>query len=122
MAKTRVLIIDDEIEYVGILRDRLEFEGFEVESATDGFVGLEMIRANKPDVVLLDVMIPKQDGFTIFKCMLDEPAIAHVPVIFVSAYGRDISGDKWELFDKAPFLRKPFDVDELIALIGELVK
>lgn len=120
MSKARVLIIDDEVEYVAILRERLEFEGFEVESALDGFVGLEMIRANKPDVVLLDIMIPGQDGFSIFKSMLDEPAIADVPVIFVSAYGRDISGDKWDLLDKAPFLRKPFDVDELIAVIGEL--
>ena len=48
MAKTRVLIVDDESEYTDVLRDRLEFEGYEVESALDGLTGLEMIRANKP--------------------------------------------------------------------------
>jgi DNA-binding response OmpR family regulator len=120
MAKKQVLIVDDEVDYLEILRDRLEFEGFEVELAATGTGGLEMMRANKPDVVLLDIMIPGQDGFSIFRAMLGDASLADIPVIFVSAYGMDVSDDKQKLLDKVPFLRKPFDVDELIAVIEDL--
>lgn len=119
--RIRLLIIDDEKDYVDVLRDRLEFEGFEVVDVQDGESGLQKLREEAFDIVLLDIMMPGLDGFGVYREVQEKDGVlSHAPIIFVTAYGRTLSKKEKELIAGAPFVRKPFDVDELIALIREV--
>ena len=118
-AKTRILIVDDERDYTDVLRDRLVFEGFEVDVAYDGQSGFDRLVEMKPQIVLLDVMMPGLDGFE-FQRRLREEGLDAVRVIFVTAYGRPISEDERTLIGDAPFIRKPFEVEDLLDLIQKL--
>jgi DNA-binding response OmpR family regulator len=117
--KQRILVVDDEHDYVDVLKDRLVFEGFEVDVAYDGPSGLAQLTAAPPSLVLLDVMMPGMNGFEFVRRMREAPGGDAVPVIFVTAYGRQPSEAELALIGDAPFIRKPFEVDELVALIRE---
>lgn len=117
--KKRILIVDDERDYVDVLRDRLVFEGFDVEVAYDGSSGFDRLLEIKPSVILLDVMMPGMDGFE-FQRRLREAGLGAVHVIFVTAYGRPISDAERGLIGEAPFIRKPFEVEDLLDLIQKL--
>ncbi len=119
--KVHILIVDDEGEYIEILRERLEFEGYELDSALDGSSGLQKMKSNKPDILLLDIMMPGQSGLDVYREMLGDPDLADIPVIFLSAFGSELFGDDKVLIKDATFLQKPFDVNELITAIAALI-
>jgi len=122
---TRVLVIDDEAPIRLLCRVNLEAEGMEVLEAPDGARGLEVARSERPDVVLLDVMMPGLDGWRVAQEMLDDERTNEIPIIFLTARaefrdrarGLDIGG--------VDYVTKPFNpldlaplVDELLARIG----
>ena len=115
--KKRVLIIDDECDYADILKQRLEFEGFEVEVAYDGAAGLKAAKENEPDVVLLDIMMPELDGFETAKQFHASFPFESIKFIFVTAFGREPSDVQKAIIGKSPFIRKPFEVADLIEVI-----
>src|SRR5918992_3628997 len=82
---TRVLVIDDEAPIRLLCRVNLEAEKMEVLEANDGPSGLELARAEKPDVVLLDVMMPGLDGWRVAEELLDDPRTQSIPIIFLTA-------------------------------------
>ncbi len=120
MTKKRVLIIDDEEDYRALIKDRFDFEGFETFEAVDGAVGLQMMVENKPDIVLLDIMMPQLDGFEVMERIRNDDALSRIPIIFVTAYGRLLSEEQQRIVGDAPFLRKPFDMVELLSVMREL--
>jgi DNA-binding response OmpR family regulator len=103
-----VLIVDDEPAIVDLLAQFLEDEGYKVESASDGQMALSKIRAQRPDLVIADVMMPKMNGFE----LVDELAVGKdgVPVILMSAAVISRRED-------VPFIAKPFDLGELLDLV-----
>ena len=120
MSKKKILIIDDEQSYVEVLKERLEFERFEVMVALDGKTGLKLLAKNKYEAVLLDVMMPGFDGFEVKQYINEKNGfLSHSPIIFVSAYGRSLSEEQKQIVGKSPFIRKPFEVKDLIKLINE---
>src|SRR5207247_10631703 len=87
MAKGRILVVDDEIYIVHILDFSLGMEGYEVVTALDGEQALEKARAEKPDLIVLDIMMPKLDGYETSKRLKADPAHKDVPAIRLPAKG-----------------------------------
>jgi signal transduction histidine kinase/DNA-binding response OmpR family regulator len=114
----RILIADDYPDNVRLLATRLQSEGYEFFSAQDGEETLEKLRAEAPDLLLLDVNMPKKDGFQVLAEMRSDPAIAHIPVIVISAARigpRDVR--EGLTLGADDYVIKPFDWRELAARI-----
>jgi DNA-binding response OmpR family regulator len=118
---TRVLVIDDEAPIRLLCRVNLEAEGMDVLEAADGPTGLEKARAETPDVVLLDVMMPGLDGWRVAEELLDDPRTEEIPIVFLTA--------RAELRDRArgidlggvDYVTKPFNPVELAPLVRGLL-
>lgn len=113
----RILIVDDEADLVKLLHKRLSVSGFEVFSQFDG-VGIEEVIARvKPDMLILDVMLPGRDGFKIKSDLNRDPATARLPVLFLTA--RHTTSDIVEglRLGVEDYVTKPFEFDELLARI-----
>ncbi|HEV8688023.1 MAG TPA: response regulator, partial [Gaiellaceae bacterium] len=82
---TKVLVIDDEAPIRLLCRVNLEAEGMDVSEAADGPSGLEKARAETPDVILLDVMMPGLDGWRVAEQLLDDPLTSGIPIVFLTA-------------------------------------
>jgi len=119
----KILIIDDDIDLVEAMRLTLENEGYEVVDAQDGKKGLEKIAREKPDLILLDVMMETQDeGFHIAYQIRNNPQMSDLPIIMLTAVGQEtgFSFDKDKDEDFLPvneFLEKPVNPDFLIEKI-----
>ena len=117
----RVLVIDDEAPIRLLCRVNLEAEGMDVLEAADGPSGLETARAETPDVVLLDVMMPGLDGWRVAEELLDDPRTEAIPIVFLTA--------RAELRDRArgidlggvDYVTKPFNPVELAPLVRQLL-
>lgn len=87
-AKARILIVDDDAFLAGIYATKLELDGFAVLSARDGDEGLRLAAKEKPDLILLDVLMPKLDGFEVLKRLKEDPASKEIPVIMLTNLGQ----------------------------------
>jgi DNA-binding response OmpR family regulator len=117
MQKKRVLFIEDESELLDLMKIRLEANGYEMESALDGEEGLEKARSLMPELVLLDIQLPRLNGLKVCKSIKSDPATKKIPVIIISA---SIVKDLWPRSKKAgadDVISKPFDADELLMKI-----
>jgi DNA-binding response OmpR family regulator len=118
---TRVLVIDDESPIRLLCRVNLEAEGMDVLEAADGPSGLEKARAERPDVILLDVMMPGLDGWRVAEELLDDERTSAIPIVFLTA--------RAELRDRArgidlggvDYVTKPFNPVELAPLVNDLL-
>ncbi len=84
--KIAVVVVEDDFYVLDFMRFTLEQQGYQVFGAADGVTGLDLIRRHQPCVVILDLMLPRKDGFSILKDMSEEASIADIPVVVVSAY------------------------------------
>ncbi|MBO2454657.1 response regulator transcription factor [Actinomadura barringtoniae] len=116
----RLLVVDDEPAVRESLISSLEFEGYAVEEASDGAMALERVRADEPDLVVLDVLMPRMDGLT--ACRRMRAAGARMPVLMLTA--RDMVGDRVTGLDAGAddYLVKPFELDELLARVRALLR
>jgi DNA-binding response OmpR family regulator len=118
---TRVLVIDDEAPIRLLCRVNLEAEGMKVIEAADGPSGLEKAKAERPDIILLDVMMPGLDGWRVAEELLDDPRTQDIPIIFLTARaefrdrarGLDIGG--------VDYITKPFNPVELAPIVRDLL-
>lgn len=116
MDKKKILIVDDEPELVEMLRMRLEASDYEVVSANDGEEGLQKTKSEKPDLVVLDIMMPKKDGYTFVKEMKTDKTTKHIPVIVLTAKTK--MQDLFEMEGVKDYVVKPFESKELLAKIA----
>lgn len=114
MRQFRVLVVDDEERILNFLQSKLKASGYEVVAATNGAEALEQAQAQEPDLVVLDVIMPKMDGFDTLRELRKFTA---VPVIILSARGDDFDKIKGLRIGADDYLPKPFNPDELIARI-----
>ncbi|MFH1906032.1 MAG: response regulator [Chloroflexota bacterium] len=118
----RVLCIEDEAEMIDLIRLILGRRGFEVKGANGGLEGLEMIRKEKPDLVLLDLMMPDLDGWEVYQQMKADEATRDIPVIVVTAKAQSI--DKvlgLHIAKVDDYIAKPFSPQELLASIDNVL-
>ncbi|MER7584000.1 response regulator transcription factor [Kitasatospora sp. NPDC097691] len=116
----RLLVVDDEPALRDALESSLAFEGYEVSTATDGYEALESVERDRPDLVLLDIMMPRMDGLTAVRRMRSRGDT--VPVLMLTA--RDAVGDRVTGLDVGAddYLAKPFELDELLARVRALLR
>ena len=120
--KKRILCIEDEEEMIELTRLVLEREGFEVLGAVGGAQGLETLREKKPDLVLLDLMMPDMDGWEVYRQMKADQELADIPVIVVTARAQTI--DKvlgLQVAKVADYITKPFGPKDLIDSIKRVL-
>jgi two-component system alkaline phosphatase synthesis response regulator PhoP len=109
-----ILIIDDEKDIGELLKVRLEILGYVVSIAGTGRLGLETARAKKPDLILLDVMLPDLDGYTLLRSIREDKDIKDTPVIMLTAKEEDKVGDLFHFQKISGFIQKPFDEKDLL--------
>jgi DNA-binding response OmpR family regulator len=116
----RVVVADDDPDIVDILVFNLTAAGYEVESAADGVAALELVTASRPDLVVLDIMMPRMDGLQVLAALKAEPDTKEIPVVMLTARASDT--DLWEGWDAGAdyYITKPFDLEELLRFIGYL--
>ena len=117
--KTTVLVADDDPHLLRLVTRNLQFEDYEVLPVSDGQQALEQIEAQRPDLVLLDVMMPKMDGFTV--CYRTR-AFSAVPIILVTARGQEQDKIRGLDLGADDYLTKPFSVDELLARVRAVLR
>ena len=122
MAKGRILVVDDEIYIVHILDFSLGMEGYEVITALDGEQALEKARAEKPDLVVLDIMMPRMDGFALLHALKSHPETRVIAFIFLTAKKDQISRLKALRAGVDDYITKPFDLEHLIGRVNALLK
>jgi DNA-binding response OmpR family regulator len=114
VAPVSVLVVDDDPVILRLLQVNFELEGIEVALAVDGQEGLERIRADRPDVVISDIMMPKVNGLELLAALRGEPSTAGLPVILLSAKAQVADVQRGLELGADDYVTKPFDPLELI--------
>src|SRR5471032_342474 len=118
----RILIVDDNETNRDILEARLSASGYEVLHAQDGEEALAAAKQHKPDLILLDIMMPKIDGIEVCKCLKSDPILSFIPIILVTA--RADSADVVQGLDAGAdeYLTKPIDQKALVARVKAMLR
>ena len=117
---SKILIVEDEPDMVMGLRDNFEFEGYEVLTASDGQTGLERARTQKPDLLILDIMLPKLSGLEVCKTLRGEGFEA--PIVMLTARGQEIDKVVGLELGADDYVTKPFSIRELLARVRAILR
>jgi CheY-like chemotaxis protein len=112
---SRILVVDDEPDQRFLLRRILQRSGHEVSEANDGAAALRAVRESPPDLVVTDVMMPVMNGVELIRCLRDDPATAHIPIVAAS-------GDTHLAGAADAILSKPYESSRLLTLVETLLK
>lgn len=110
----KILITEDETDIRQLIFFTLQFAGFEVVQGKNGEEAVMLSKQEKPDLILMDVRMPKMDGFTAATQIKADPETAHIPIIFLSAKGQDVEIEQGLEVGAVDYLLKPFNPPELI--------
>ncbi len=121
-AVSRVLVVDDSQAVRDLLAVNLELEGYDVRTAVDGQEGVELARSWHPDVMTLDVVMPRLDGFATLAVLRADPATADIPVVVVTGRAQAADRARGEQLGADAYLSKPFEPAELLAVVGRLAR
>ena len=118
----KVVCVEDEPEVIDLIRLILDGRGFDFSSATDGQAGLDLIRRVKPDLVLLDLMLPDIDGWVVYQQMKTDPGLKNIPVIVVTAKTQSIEKVLGLHIAKVDdYISKPFSPNELMESVDKVL-
>ena len=117
----RILIVDDEPNIVVPLEFLMKREGYEVAVAGDGQAALEAVARGAPDLVILDVMLPKLSGFEVCRRIRADPRWVGLKVLMLTAKGRDQEMEKGLGLGADAYVTKPFSTEDLVAKVGQLL-
>ena len=118
----RVLLVDDDPVIVRLLEVNFRLGGFEVEGANRGEEALEKARATKPDAIVLDVMMPGLDGYQVCARLREDPDLADVPVVFLTARAQEDDVARGYSLGVTEYVTKPFDPEALVATIRRALR
>lgn len=121
MAKKRLLIVDDETDLAEMIKFRMENNGYEVLLAHDGQAALEMARKENPDLIILDLMLPKMDGYKVCGLLKKDSRYSHIPIIIFSAKGQEDDMKLGRELGADAYITKPFEPQVLLGKINELL-
>ncbi len=118
----RLLLIDDDPNLILLVKDYLEFQGYEVITAENGREALEILEKNVPDMIICDVMMPEMDGYALVEKVRQEPRTSWIPVMFLSAKGQSQDRVKGLNTGADVYMVKPFEPEELVAQVESSLK
>ena len=119
--KRRLLLVDDEPSIVKMVGKRLEVEGYEVVIAMDGQEALRKVQMNHPDLVILDLMLPKMNGYEVCTTLKQDPQSQHIPIIMFTAKAQERDEQLGLACGANAYVRKPFKAQELLDQIRGLL-
>lgn len=117
----KVLVVDDEEHIVMILKDSLEFSGFHVLTAFNGLEALDVVEKDRPDLIVLDIGMPKLDGWEVCRRLKSNDATKSIPVIILTAYAQMSDQKKGTALGAERFISKPCDLTYLVEEINALL-
>ena len=117
----KILIADDEPNMLLSLEFLMKRAGFEVTTASDGQAALDAIEASPPDLVLLDVLMPRKSGLEVCESIRANPALKDVRIVMLTAMGREVDREKGLALGADAYITKPFATNELVARVRELL-
>lgn len=121
--KIKIALIEDEEVLLDVLENKLKREGFEVFTAKDGVAGLDIVKASKPALILLDIVMPKMDGFEVLAHLHDDPELSKIPVIIISNSGQPVEIEKAVSMGVKDYLVKAeFDPQEVLEKMYKQLK
>lgn len=122
----KILIVDDEVHIRMLLEQTLEeLEedfGIDILSAQNGEEGLALIKSQKPDVVFLDIMMPKLNGYEVCQRVKDDPSITDIGIVLLTAKGQEVDRRQGLELGASRYMTKPFDPDEVLKVAKELLR
>ncbi|MGH3333405.1 MAG: response regulator transcription factor [Nocardioidaceae bacterium] len=116
----RAVVVDDSSVVRELIAVNLQLEGFEVMTAADGEAGLELVREVEPDVVTLDVVMPRLNGFEAVARLRSDPATEHIPIVIVTGRAQATDIARGEELGVEAYLTKPFEPAELVDVVTRL--
>jgi len=121
--KIKVVIIEDDSYILDMYKIKFESSNFEVISAGDGMEGLKILEKKKPDIILLDIIMPKMDGFSVLKTIKNNPAIAKIPVVLLTNLGQREDIEKgFKLGATSYIIKAHFTPSEIVRKIRDILK
>jgi len=121
MAKGKILVVDDEVNITQILEFSIGAEGYEVITAANGEEAIDKARREQPDLIILDVMMPKIDGYEACRILKANPLTKGIPVVLLTAKGRDIDKRLGYEVGATDYIIKPFSPNKLVDSIHQLL-
>ncbi len=122
MARERILLIEDEPDIAEVLQYNLEKEGFQVELAGRGDAGLEAVRRESPDLILLDLMLPGLDGLEMTRLLKRDPATAHLPIVMLTARSEEVDRIVGLELGADDYISKPFSPREVVLRVKAVLR
>ncbi len=120
MAKV-ILIVDDDPKSLKIIRDLLQVSGYKTIEATGGEQGIELAKSKKPDLILMDIMMPKVDGYTACREIKMDKATKAIPVVMLTALDYELNKELGRDMGAAEYITKPVDRQELLDVISRFL-
>jgi DNA-binding response OmpR family regulator len=117
----KILAVDDEPELTDLMHYHLVRAGHDVTTAANGWEAIHAVRTNRPDIILLDLMLPDLDGFGVCEILRRDPATATIPIIIVSAWASTDSRNLGLELGALDYITKPFSPAELVACVNHLL-
>ncbi|HZD71944.1 MAG TPA: response regulator [Actinomycetes bacterium] len=121
MVNARILVVDDDQVIQQLLKVNLELEGYAIEVAEDGEEALEQFDEFRPNLVLLDIMMPKLDGWEVCRRLKQDADSARVPIVLLSARAQEADVQRGIELGVAAYVTKPFDPIQLLDLVAEIL-
>ena len=122
MSRGKVLVVDDEEYIQHILNFSFGAEGYDVVTAADGEEGIRKAKSEKPDIIVLDIMMPKMDGYEACKRLKTDPSTKSIPVILLTAKGREVDRKLGSQAGADDYVVKPFSPGRLIERVEGMMK
>ncbi|HTY07570.1 MAG TPA: response regulator [Candidatus Edwardsbacteria bacterium] len=117
----KIMVVDDEPYIARVIKFKLEQEGYTVISANDGITGLNKIKEEKPDMVLLDVMMPGMSGYEVCQKIKGDAELAGIPVVILTAKGQERDREQGFSMGASDYITKPFSPNRLLELVKSIV-
>lgn len=122
MGKSKILLVEDERDMVYAVNLQLEAEGYDVVNAYDGYTGFEKAKSEKPDLIILDLMLPKIEGYKICRMLKFDEEYRKIPIIIFTARAQESDKETSETVGADAYITKPFEPAVLLSKIKELLK
>lgn len=126
MSTKRILVVDDEPDFVAVVKENLRHEGYDVEVAYNGIEALEKVKANPPDAIVLDVMMPEKNGYEVCTELKHDDRYCDIPIVLLTAVAENVTSSRYSHssgidMDADDFLSKPASPEEILKSLKALM-